>query len=247
MISAAPRPPPADDRDKAEILQAISTLAQSGVRISVEQIRGREDLLAQFVELTTEFRAATDHLVRLNGSVARHESEVAALKLRAAARDAACPLIEALRVEIRAMQAAILKDLQDATDVAIKRNAELAVEQRWGEPHHALCPACGDCPDIGTSDADHYPWAGHSEGLGGEGTVATTRAWISTKSVFMPVDVPERRLDPLFPKRHSSSTMPVSEWATLRAGALLSQPMSAKMAPRLRTWLHQTFTTLWAA
>jgi hypothetical protein len=56
---------------------------------------------------------------------------VAALKLRAAARDAACPLIEALRVEIRAMQAAILKDLQDARDGAIKRDAELAMEQRW--------------------------------------------------------------------------------------------------------------------
>jgi hypothetical protein len=54
-----------------EILQAIATLSQSGVRISVEQIHGREDLLTQLVELTTEFRAATEHLVRLNGAVAR--------------------------------------------------------------------------------------------------------------------------------------------------------------------------------
>src|ERR1017187_112271 len=97
-----------------EILQAIATLSQSGVRISVEQIHGREDLLTQLVELTTEFRAATDHLVRLNGSVARHEAEVAALRLRAAARDAGCPLIEVLRVEGQGIQAAILKDLQAA-------------------------------------------------------------------------------------------------------------------------------------
>jgi hypothetical protein len=76
--------------DKEEILRAIATLSQSGVRISVEQIHGCEDLLTQLVEINTEFRAATDHLVRLNGSVARHEAEVAALKLRAAARDAMC-------------------------------------------------------------------------------------------------------------------------------------------------------------
>ena len=56
--------------DKEEFLRAIATLSQSGVRISVEQIHCREDLLTQLVELTTEFRAATDHLVRLNGSVA---------------------------------------------------------------------------------------------------------------------------------------------------------------------------------
>ena len=117
--------------DKEEIIRAIATLSQSGVRISVEQIHGREDLLTQLVELTTEFRAATDHLVRLNGSAARHEAEVAALKLHAAARDAACPLIEVLREEVRGIQAAILKDLQAARDMVVERKAELHVVERW--------------------------------------------------------------------------------------------------------------------
>jgi hypothetical protein len=114
-----------------EILQAIATLSQAGVRISVEQIHGREDLLTQLVELTTEFRAATDHLVRLNGSVARHEAEVAALKLPAAARDAGCPLIEVLRVEVQGIQVAILKDLQAARDMVVERKTELHVVERW--------------------------------------------------------------------------------------------------------------------
>ena len=113
-----------------EILQAIATLSQAGVRISVEQIHGREDLLTQLVELTTGF-AQREHLVRLNGSVARHEVEVAALKLRAAARDAACPLIEVLRVEVQGIQAAILKDLQEARDMVVERKAELHVVERW--------------------------------------------------------------------------------------------------------------------
>ena len=76
--------------NKDEILRAIATLSQSGVRSSVEQIQGREALLTQLVELTTEFRATTDHLKRLNGSVARYEQEVQVLKMRAAVRDAAC-------------------------------------------------------------------------------------------------------------------------------------------------------------
>src|ERR1019366_10611501 len=110
-------PPPIDDHAKEEILQAIATLAQSGIRISVEQSHSRENLLTQLVELTTKFRAATDHLKRLNGAVARHEAEVGILKLRAAARDAGCPLIEVLRVEVQGIQAAILKDLQAARDM----------------------------------------------------------------------------------------------------------------------------------
>jgi hypothetical protein len=88
-------------------------------------------LLVQLVELTTEFRATTDHLTRLNGSVARHEAEVGALKLRAAARDAACPLIEVLRVEVQGIQAAILKDLQSARDMVVEHKAEVETEERW--------------------------------------------------------------------------------------------------------------------
>src|ERR1035437_9754469 len=117
--------------DKEEILRAIDTLAQSGIKISVEQIHGRDDLLMQLVELTTEFRAATDQLVRLNGSVARHEAEVAGMKLRAAAKDAACPLIEVLREEVRGIQAAILKDLQAARDMVVEHKAEVETEERW--------------------------------------------------------------------------------------------------------------------
>ena len=116
---------------KQEILQAIATLAESGVNISVEQIHARDSLLVQLVELTTEFRAVTDHLIRLNGAIARHETEVVALKLRAAARDAMCPLVEVLREEVQGIQAAILKELQAARDAATERKAELDVEQRW--------------------------------------------------------------------------------------------------------------------
>ena len=63
--------------------------------------------------------------------IARHETEVVALKLRAAARDAACPLIEVLCVEVRGIQAAILKDLRAARDMVVGRKAEVEMEQRW--------------------------------------------------------------------------------------------------------------------
>jgi hypothetical protein len=56
---------------------------------------------------------------------------VTVLKLREAARDAACPLIEILREEVRGIQAAILKDSQAARDMVIERKAELEVEERW--------------------------------------------------------------------------------------------------------------------
>jgi hypothetical protein len=123
--------PTIDDRDKEEILQAIATLAQSGIKISVEEIHGREAFLTQLVELTTEFRAANEHLIRLNGAIARHETEVVALKLRAAARDAMCPLIEVLRAEVKGIQAAILKDLQEARDMVAERKGEVEAENRW--------------------------------------------------------------------------------------------------------------------
>jgi hypothetical protein len=123
--------PTIDDRDKAEILQAIATLAQAGVSISVEQIHGRETLLVQMTELTTEFRAANEHLIRLNGAIARHETEVVALKLRAAARDAMCPLVDVLRAEVKGIQAAILKDLQEARDAVAERKGEVEAENRW--------------------------------------------------------------------------------------------------------------------
>ena len=53
------------------------------------------------------------------------------LKLRAAARDAACPLIEVLRVEVHGIQAAILKDLQAARDMVVERKAEMDMVERW--------------------------------------------------------------------------------------------------------------------
>ena len=53
-------------------------------------------------------------MIRLNGAIARHETEVVALKLRAAARDAMCLLVEVLREEVRGIQAAILHDLREA-------------------------------------------------------------------------------------------------------------------------------------
>ena len=56
---------------------------------------------------------------------------MAALKLRAAARDAGCPLIEVLRVEVQGIQAAILKDLQAARDMVVERKAEMDIVERW--------------------------------------------------------------------------------------------------------------------
>ena len=56
---------------------------------------------------------------------------MAALKLRAAARDAGCPLIEVLGVEVQGIQAAILKDLQAARDMVVERKAEMDMVERW--------------------------------------------------------------------------------------------------------------------
>ena len=41
-------------------------------------------------------RRTRDDLKRLNGSIARHETEMEALKLRAASTDSMCPLVEVL-------------------------------------------------------------------------------------------------------------------------------------------------------
>jgi hypothetical protein len=135
-MTPSPRPPPSTDHDeriqnKEEILAAIERLSESGIKISVEQIHGRDDLIAELVELTTEFRATTDHLRRLNGSISRHETDLETLKLRAAARDAMCPLVEVLRAEVRGIQTAILKDLRAARDLAVQHKAELEAEDRW--------------------------------------------------------------------------------------------------------------------
>ena len=56
---------------------------------------------------------------------------MAALKLRAAARDAGCPLIEVLRVEVRGIQTAILNNLQEARNLVIGHKAEAEMEERW--------------------------------------------------------------------------------------------------------------------
>ena len=113
--------------DKDIILHAIATLAANGT----DQADARNLLVVHLAELTTEFRAVNEHLVRLNGAIARHETEVIALKLRAASRDAACPLVDVLRTEIRGIQTAILKDLQEARDAAVAHRGEVAMEDRW--------------------------------------------------------------------------------------------------------------------
>ena len=46
-------------------------------------------------------------------------------------RDAGCPLIEVLRVEVQGIQAAILKDLQAARDMVVERKAAVEAEDRW--------------------------------------------------------------------------------------------------------------------
>ena len=113
--------------DKDIILQAIATLAANGT----DQADARNLLVVHLAELTTEFRAINEHLVRLTGAIARHETEVIALKLRAASRDAACPLVEVLRAEVQGVQSAILKALQEARDVSVGHKAEVAMEDRW--------------------------------------------------------------------------------------------------------------------
>ena len=42
-----------------------------------------------------------------------------------------CPLVDVLRAEVRGIQAAILKDLQEARDVAVGHKAEVEAEMRW--------------------------------------------------------------------------------------------------------------------
>ena len=54
-----------------------------------------------------------------------------ALKLRAAAREAMCPLVDVLRAEVRGILVAILKDLQMARDIVVERKAEMDMVERW--------------------------------------------------------------------------------------------------------------------
>ena len=42
-----------------------------------------------------------------------------------------CPLVDVLRAEVRGIQTAILKDLQEARDVAVGHKAEVQAEMRW--------------------------------------------------------------------------------------------------------------------
>ena len=42
-----------------------------------------------------------------------------------------CPLVDVLRAEVRGIQTAILKDLQEARDVAVGHKAEVEAEMRW--------------------------------------------------------------------------------------------------------------------
>ena len=42
-----------------------------------------------------------------------------------------CPLVEVLRTEVQGIQAAILKDLRAARDLAVQHKAELEAEDRW--------------------------------------------------------------------------------------------------------------------
>jgi hypothetical protein len=95
-----------------------------------------------------------------------------------------CPLVDVLRAEVTGIQAAILKDLQEARDMVVERKAEMDLEERLEDPFHALCPACGDRPDIGALDAHRDPRAGDLEGLGGAGAVAMARAWIASEAGF---------------------------------------------------------------
>ena len=42
-----------------------------------------------------------------------------------------CPLVHVLRAEVRGIQAAILKDLQEARDAVAERKGEVEAEDRW--------------------------------------------------------------------------------------------------------------------
>jgi hypothetical protein len=42
-----------------------------------------------------------------------------------------CPLVDVLRAEVRGIQTTILKDLQEARDVAVGHKAEVEAEMRW--------------------------------------------------------------------------------------------------------------------
>jgi hypothetical protein len=88
-----------------------------------------------------------------------------------------CPPVEVLREEVRGIQAAILRDLQAARDMAVERKGEVEAENRLGEAPHALHPAGGDRPVRGDPDAHRDPWTGDAQDWSGEGTVVAARAW----------------------------------------------------------------------
>ena len=100
-----------------------------------------------------------------------------------------CPLVDVLREEVRGDPGGNPKRLAGGELHGRRTQGGGGHGAALGEPLHAFCPARGDCADLGAFDADRDPWAGDLEGLGGEGTVATARAWISPEGVLRPVDV----------------------------------------------------------
>ena len=90
-----------------------------------------------------------------------------------------CPLVDVLREEVRGDPGGNPKRLAGGELHGRRTQGGGGHGAALGEPLHAFCPARGDCADLGAFDADRDPWAGDLEGLGGEGTVATARAWIS--------------------------------------------------------------------
>lgn len=59
------------------------------------------DLTTGQAEISTDLRAAEEHLAKLNGKVASHEKEIGETKIHLAERDNQCPLVEKVEGRLR--------------------------------------------------------------------------------------------------------------------------------------------------
>ena len=68
--------------------------------------------------------------------------------------------------------------------MVVERKAEMDMVERWENRFMPFIRPAVIALISAAVNANRDPWAGDLEGLGGEGTVATARAWISPEGVL---------------------------------------------------------------
>jgi hypothetical protein len=70
----------------------------------IEMLNQLRDLSVGQSAIATDMAAVKEHLVRLNGSVARHEERIGQMQIELAERRNQCPLVDMLEVRIRPLE-----------------------------------------------------------------------------------------------------------------------------------------------